>query len=205
MKKILAIGAHPDDIEYAAFGYLYKEKLHGAQIYIVLLTDGGNSTSIVDGVRMKEEEKLCYKYGFEFIEFGRYKDGSLPFNNDSVKFIQGVIERIKPDEILTHYTNDTHQDHIATAKITLAASRYTNNILMYSSFSTLEFVPSIFCDITDYIDEKRSALECFSSQTKNNIDRNIDFVAYATKVNAYYGTKINKNYAEGFIPYRFLI
>ena len=160
---ILAIGAHPDDIEFGCYGTLYLLSNNYKVIFLVLTNGeiGGNSE-----VRKIEADGSAKMMGAE-IKFLNFPDGKLEQNGDSVRAVKDVMERNNVDTVFTHYFHDTHQDHVASSLITLSASSGNQNIkdiYLYEAPSTKTFSPSVFYNISSVYEKKLQALSYFESQ-----------------------------------------
>lgn len=167
-KIILAIGAHPDDIEYGCGGTLLKHVEHGDNVYILVLTLGeqGEKDKSV-GARKKEAEESAKAIGVNSVSFGNLKDTKVAHSIEAISIIERLIIQINPDTIYTHNKNDTHQDHKNAALSTLSAARNVKTILMYESpSSTHEFKPQFFVTIDEFIEKKLELLKLHTSQEK---------------------------------------
>ncbi|MBU2622105.1 MAG: PIG-L family deacetylase [Proteobacteria bacterium] len=155
--KILAIGAHPDDIEAGCSGTLAKYARNGHDIYMLIMTEGhmGGEGS----TRKKEQKRSAKILKPRELIWGGYKDTLLtPHMNQMVHDIEVVLKKIAPDFIFVHYEDDTHQDHRALAKATISATRYVRNVLFYEGPTTQNFSPAVFVDIRETLDDKVAML-----------------------------------------------
>ena len=136
-KIILAIGAHPDDIDFVASGSLAKWAKEGTAIYYLLCTNGNKgsddpkmtSTKLAK-IRRKEQENAAKVLGVKQVFFLDHNDGELKPSLKLKKEIVKVIRKIKPDLVITmdptaRYSVDrgyiNHPDHIAAAEAALSA------------------------------------------------------------------------------------
>ena len=203
--KILAIGAHPDDIEFSCAGFLLKQKKLGAQVHILIMSKGENGNN-GDGSQRKAEQEAAQSLSqFDSLHLGAFKDGGIGFSSATIDFIEKIIREIEPDLILTHYPEDWHQDHIHTALSSRAACRTVPKLWYYRSYSAIHFNPLIYVDISTEASSKRNLLELFHSQIDKNLAKGIDFARIAMEYNRSYGNEVGVEYAEGFVPYRYLI
>ena len=106
--KILAIGAHPDDIEFGCGGALIKYTRKSHLLYLLVMTGGGLGGS--SSVRMKEQQASGKILGAEKIFWGGYEDTHLMVDTDLIGKIEAVIAEVKPDFIFCNFPDDTHQD-----------------------------------------------------------------------------------------------
>lgn len=202
--KILAIGAHPDDIEVGCSGTLAKYARNGHDIYLLVMTEGhmgGEGTT-----RKKEQSKSAKILKSRELIWGGYKDTLLtPHMNQMVHDIEAVIKKIAPDFIFVHHQDDTHQDHRALAKATVSATRYIRNVLFFEGPTTQNFSPTIFVDIRETLETKIAMLLAHRSQVqKTNIEGlTITDVVRSTAV--FRGIQGRVRFAEAFSPLRLFI
>ena len=201
--NILAIGAHPDDLEFGCAGALIKYCQKGHKVYLMILTCGelGGEKS----VRKKEQIVASKIIGATKIFWGEYEDTKLPLNRDLILSIEKCIKEIKPNFIFVNYYQDTHQDHRNLTLATLSATRYIQNVLFYEVPTTQIFTPNVFIDIKNVLKKKIKALEAHQSQVlKTNIqDLSITEVMISTA--NYRGVQGRVAYAEGFMSERLFI
>lgn len=153
-KRILAIGAHPDDIEIACGGTVAKLRDSAHIIWGLVLThgeEGGNAA-----VRPLEAQHGAEFLGLDKVQVLNFPDTRLQERAvDITQAIEQVITEFKPDIILTHSSHDLHQDHQTVHEATLRAARRMPTILCYESPSvTSEFLPTFFVNIDHYIEVK---------------------------------------------------
>uniref|UniRef100_A0A6M3K2E7 Putative N-acetylglucosaminylphosphatidylinositol de-N-acetylase n=1 Tax=viral metagenome TaxID=1070528 RepID=A0A6M3K2E7_9ZZZZ len=165
-KRILAIGSHPDDIEYYALGTLLKYK-EVSKIFCYIATCGGENDKTTISTRGMESIKAL-KDALAPIEVHiEHREGLHLMNYVYyVTWLDKIIQKFNIDTIFTHSPHDTHQDHRLLHDITLTACRrFSGTILCYGTISqTIDFQPRVFVDITDYMIEKLKALACHVSQ-----------------------------------------
>lgn len=160
--NILAIGAHPDDIELGCGGLLIKSARQGHNIFMYSITRGGASGN--PDQRSDELKRSAKFIGAKKLWIDNFEDSKLSVTNDLINHIEFFINKAKPDLILTHSHGDVHHDHRAIALATLEAARFNSNILSYEIPLTRTFVPQVFFDISDVVHEKVELIEIFWSQ-----------------------------------------
>ena len=205
MKKIsiLAIGAHPDDIEFGCGGTLIKYSNKGHRLFLLVMTEGGLGAS--SKVRAKEQLDSKAIMGVENIFWGGYEDTHLMVDKDIINKVESVISKVKPDFIFCHFPDDTHQDHRHLAQATMSATRYIRNVLFYEGPTTQNFNPQVFVDITETLDKKIEALKAHRSQvTKTNIE-DLTIVELARSSANFRGIQGRVKYAEAFHSQRLFI
>lgn len=159
---ILAIGAHPDDVEIGVGGLLARHRAQGDEIHILTLTGGeqGGPT----GLRRVEAEQAAQTLGAN-LYLGDLPDTDVGEGGETIRIIQSAVDTTKPSVVYTHTINDAHQDHRATHRATVVATRQVGNVFCYQSPSTtVAFTPTCFVDITDYLHHKVAAIACYQTQ-----------------------------------------
>lgn len=204
--KILAIGAHPDDIEVGCAGNLLKYAQAGCRHEIYLLVMSGGARGGQEEVRRQEQERSAALLGAKDLIWGGYDDTELtPHMNRMVSDIEVLIRKIRPDFIFVNCGNDTHQDHRSLNKATVSATRYVKNVLFYEVPTTVNFSPLVFVDIKETLPKKIDALLAHQSQVmKTNIE-GLTIVDVATSTAVFRGIQGRVQYAEGFVPLRLFV
>lgn len=161
--KILAVGAHPDDIEIGcgATLALFKRKKH--EIFFLVLTTGEASGD--PRIRQEECMKSAKIIGVKKLFLGGLKDTKITDGVETIMVIEKVIDQVKPDLLFTHSSKDTHQDHRNVGLATMSAARKLKNILLYQSPAALrEFIPQIFVNVESTFNIKMETIRVFNSQ-----------------------------------------
>ena len=201
--NILAIGAHPDDIEIGCGGTLLKYRKKGANIYLMVLTDGDLGGD--NELRRQEQIISSNILNVKDLFWGGYKDTQLPLDRKVIKTIEDVVNRVKPVFIFVNYFDDTHQDHRNLAEATMSATRYIKNVLFYEVPTTQNFSPNVFINIDEVLEEKADLLKAHTSQVmKTNIE-DLSIVEIAKSSANFRGIQGRVKYAEGFISLRLFI
>jgi LmbE family N-acetylglucosaminyl deacetylase len=164
--KVLAIGAHPDDIELGCGGTLAAHRDAGHEVAMLVMTSGERGPTDM-GSRVQEQEDSAELLGAELL-WGGFQDGAIPEGRACVDVIQEAIAHIEPEVVYSHAPNDTHQDHRATAQGTISASRRLERLCLYEGPTTTEFRPSVYVDIADQVEPKIDALRAHVSQVLKN-------------------------------------
>lgn len=172
--KIIAIGAHLDDIEIACGGTLAKALESGHIVKMVVLSNSAymNYDGVVERTEeqaIKEGKEAASLLGVEDLEIHDFPNKDIPYDSTAVELLDSRFDAFGPDLILTHWTFDTHKSHRNTALSTIAAGRYHTSILMYEPFppsgrSYVAFRPQYYVDITPHIERKLAALRAHRSQ-----------------------------------------
>jgi LmbE family N-acetylglucosaminyl deacetylase len=200
--NILALGAHPDDIEYGCGGTFLKYARKGMDIYFMVLTKGefGGDPKI----REKEQEAAMKLLGVKKVFWGGCVDTELPNERIIITKIDEVIEKVKPDEVYVNTIEDIHQDHRTLAECTLAATRYVKRVFFYEDYTSINFEPDIFVDIEDVLEDKQKLIQVYSSQVGKSYPTKLDMVESVKAIANFRGFQGKVKYAEGFKAFRFL-
>ena len=160
---VLAVGAHPDDIELGCGATLALFKKRGHEIHLLVLTKGEASGNPV--AREKECLISAKTLGTDNLYFGKLRDTKITDGFETIVEVEGYIKKINPDIIFGHSPKDGHQDHRNAAMATLSAARNSKKVLLYESPAALrDFCPQLFVDVSSTFDMKLKALEAFGSQ-----------------------------------------
>jgi LmbE family N-acetylglucosaminyl deacetylase len=201
--RILAIGAHPDDVEFGCGGTLIKYARQGHDVSLLVMTDGGGGG--VGRIRRQEQQAAGDILGVSRLYWGEYPDTAIPLDRESIQRVERVILDVRPDFIFVHSQDDTHQDHRHLSVTTITATRYTRNVLFYEGPTTQNFSPNVFVNIDGILQDKIAALQAHGSQvTKTNIEgmNILDIVRSSTHFRGIQGRVQN---AEAFVPLRLFI
>ena len=201
--NILAIGSHPDDIEFGCGGTLHKLANNGHRIYLLILTRGnaGGDTK----VRHKEQMAAAASLKAAEVFWGNYTDTKLPFYDNVIEEIDSVVKKVDPVFVFVHHGKDTHQDHRYVSECAVVATRKVKNVLFFEGPTTINFTPTVFVDVGSCINQKFKSLACHKSQVmKTNISgQSILDIAKATAT--FRGTQCRIPYAEGFASLRLFV
>lgn len=202
--RILAIGAHCDDVELGCGGTLAKHVEAGDQVGIFHLSsdhvgeDAAQSAAKVLGIPIDI-------WNLEDQKFDEY-----PF----LEIVQGIEEHIKgckPDIVFTHWTGDLNRDHQLTAQAVLTACRplpnstvkaiYGYEVVSSTEWGAVPFVPTHFEQLSiEHMQKKKSALECYGEEIKPS--------PHARSINAIHAMNVKRGaeagvyFAEAFHVYR---
>lgn len=163
-RRILAIGAHPDDLGFAAGGTLARLADSGHEINAIVMSTGTNGGD--PKVRINEAKEGAAFLGIRDCTVYDFEDTNLEGDmTGMIKAIENKIRSSNPDIIFTHSANDQHQGHHAVHLATLRAGRRHPAILCFESPSaTSEFSPQVFVHIDDHVEVKNSAIKIHDNQ-----------------------------------------
>lgn len=202
--KILAVGAHPDDIEIGCAGNLLKYAGSGHDVYLLVMTPGEMGGEAE--TRKKEQARSAEIMNAGELFWGEYKDTQLAaYLNNMISDIEAVVKKIKPDFVFVNYGDDTHQDHRVLSRATISATRYIKNVLFYETPTTNNFSPTLFIDLKDTMDKKITALLAHKSQAERTNIEGLSIVDIAKSMAVFRGIQGRVVLAEGFMPLRLFI
>ena len=123
--RILAIGAHPDDIEFACGGVLLVEAARGSEITLCICSRGESGTNGTPEEREAEARRAAALLGakIEFLELGG--DCHFRLTNENSFALARQIRLVRPDVLLSSVTSDDqHPDHAIVGKLARDAARF---------------------------------------------------------------------------------
>ncbi len=200
--NILAVGAHPDDIEFGCGGTLIKYAEKGHDVFLLVLTRGN-----VGGdprVRTREQEEAVRFMKARKVFWGDFADTEIPLNNELIAVIENAVNETNPHMVFFNYIDDVHQDHRTAAQATVSATRYLKEVLYYEVPTTQNFEPDVFVNITDVLDKKLDLLKLHASQVDKTRVENLTIVESARSCANFRGFQGRVKYAEGFKALRIL-
>ncbi|WP_144281767.1 bacillithiol biosynthesis deacetylase BshB1 [Chryseobacterium echinoideorum] len=178
---ILAIGAHPDDVELGCGGTLAKLISEGKTCAIVDLTKGELGTRGTEYTRKEEAEKAAEILGVAARENLGFKDGFLVNSEEYQLEIVKVIRKYRPDIVLSNAIDDRHPDHAKASKLVSDACFLSGlmkietqlneskqevwrpkQIFNYIQWKNVE--PEFVIDISEHLDKKLDACAAYRTQ-----------------------------------------
>jgi LmbE family N-acetylglucosaminyl deacetylase len=196
--NVLAVGAHPDDVEIGCFGTLMKHQSMGDKVIVAVTTSGGGGGRTWEKIERELTASMMVlkPYSFKVLDG---PNGHLHINWHTVTLIDQLIKSYEIDTIYTHWYGDAHQDHQETFKIVMAACRHAavgNIYLMETNrgptVSQHIFNPRRFVSLGRFITDKLKAIQCYGSYF-NNSD-----IHYYRKRAEMRGAQVDVPFAEAF-------
>ena len=196
--KILALGAHPDDIEIFMFGLVSIYKREGHNVFTMVATDGSKG-GVPEGEllsKKREKEAIAGLKKLSKPTFLNLPDGELGEDPEHKKIIKEKILKIMPDLIITHSQNDYHSDHRSLSFLTSSVVSHYIPILYCDTLMGVNFNPNFYFDITDYCFLKEEAILKHKSQNPQR------FVDLFKLMNSYRAAQCNApkgKFAEAYV------
>jgi LmbE family N-acetylglucosaminyl deacetylase len=209
MKRVLAIGAHYDDVELGCGGTLLKHVQNGDPVYVLVITDSAytdaNGILIRDTKTAYEEGQKAARLMNVEMDCLNYKTFEVPFDEGLTRLIIRYIQERNIDTVYTHWVRDVHRDHQYAARCTLMAARHVPNILMYrSNFYNADqpFLGTLYSDISHFMEKKCEVIRAYTSELTRVNYAWLDFVR---KRNSSDGQIVGVEYAENFEITQYMI
>ena len=162
LEVVLAVGAHPDDVEIGCGGILARHVAAGDQVALLTLTGGEQGGEAL--TRAAESRRAAEILGVRLFHTDLV-DTSVSEGSDTITTIKRVIEEVQPTTVYTHSVRDVHQDHRNVHHATLVAARGIPQVYCYQSPSTtIDFHPTRFVTIDGFLERKLEAIEAYASQ-----------------------------------------
>lgn len=200
--NILAIGAHPDDIEIGCGGTLIKYAKAGHKVHLFILSYGSFGGD--PDVRCAEQFKAAKIIGAKSVTWGNLMDTEIVNNRELIIKMDEMICKVSPDIVFLNYYQDVHQDHRAAALAGISATRYIKEVLYYEVPTTHHFEPDVFVDIEDVLKKKLDTLKAHASQVKKTRVKNQTILESARSCANFRGFQGRVKYAEGFMALRLM-
>jgi two-component system, NtrC family, response regulator HydG len=161
-ETILALGAHPDDIEIGAAGTLLAHRAAGHEIAILTMSRGARGGR--DDDRAGESREAARLLGAA-LYLEDMEDTRISESDPTIGAIKAVVEAVRPTMLYTHSIHDVHQDHRNTHLAAMVAARGIGSVFCFQSPSaTVDFRPARFTDIEEQMSGKLAAINAFASQ-----------------------------------------
>jgi two-component system, NtrC family, response regulator HydG len=192
-QSVLAIGAHPDDIEIGAAGTLLAHRAMGHEVSILTLSRGARGGT--EAARAGESELAARVLGAT-LYLDDLQDTSISESDPTISVISRVVESVRPTAIYTHSFHDVHQDHRNTYRAAMVAVRNIGRVYCFQSPSaTVDFRPTRFVNIDDHLARKLKAIDAFASQVEVRAYLEPDLIQSTAR---YWSRYAGGRYAEAF-------
>lgn len=216
--NILAVGAHPDDLEGLMGGTLAKYSKRGDKVYMAVVTNGEVGSAElpkkeIAEIRRQEALESAKVIGAELIWMGFPDEFLFDGEQSRLKFID-VVRQAKPDLVFCHFNNDYHPDHRISGQIVCnikvmstvpniktehPPAKKISEIFFMDTVAGINFTPEKYVDITDCFKEKIEMYSKHKSQhswlEKQYGMSNIEFVEIVSR---FRGIQAGVKYAEAF-------
>ena len=192
-QSVLAIGAHPDDVEIGAAGTLAMHRRMGHEVSILTLSRGARGGT--EDIRAGESRRAAEVIGATLYHED-LQDTSIGEGDPTIGVISRIVETVRPTVIYTHSLHDVHQDHRNTHQAALVAVRQVGRVYCFQSPSaTVDFRPTRFVAIDEQLERKLEAIDVFASQVEIRAYLEPDLIESTAR---YWSRYCEGRYAEPF-------
>ena len=220
---ILAISAHPDDIELSCSGTLLAHHTMGYKTGILDLTEGEMSTRGTPEIRRKESAEASEIMEISIRENLGLSDAKFDLSFENQLRVIKVLRKYRPEIILANAPYDRHPDHVRAAQL-IEEAVFKSGLVkietedekvsqstwrpkkVYHYIQSVSLEPDFICDISAHIEQKMAAIRVFKSQffdpNSNEPDTyisNPDFLKLIEARSREWGHRIGVSYGEGFV------
>jgi LmbE family N-acetylglucosaminyl deacetylase len=218
--RVLAVGAHPDDLEILCGGTLARFVREGHEVVMAHATTGDMGSFVhtreeISAIRVEEARRAAQIVGAEHRTLD-LRDGEVNAADPAQKaLVVDLVRDARPDLIITHAPNDYMGDHNEISKLVFECSFYATfqnlqtglprhehvtPVYFMDTIAGLGFVPTEFVDVTDVIEVKAEMLEAHATQLVWLRDHDgVDIVEEMKTAARYRGQQCGVRYAEGFV------
>jgi LmbE family N-acetylglucosaminyl deacetylase len=190
---VLAVGAHPDDVEIGAGATLLAHRARGDRVAILIMSLGERGG--MAAVRGQEAAAAADLLGAELM-VGSLEDTRIPDTGAAVELVEESVAWVGATRVYTHSAADRHQDHHNTHRAVTIATRQVPRVFAFQSPScTIDYRPTRFEAIDDMLQDKLALIACHRSQVASRDYLDDEFVTATARYWSRYGTS---RYAEAF-------
>jgi N-acetylglucosamine malate deacetylase 1 len=214
--RILAVGAHPDDLEIHCGGTLARYVCEGHSVVMCHVASGDKGSYVerpeaMARLRLKEAQLAAGTAGAEHATLGISDNEISSADPRQRRLMAELVHDVRPDVVITHSTGDYLPDHNEVSKLVFDATFSATlpplsggavpPLFFMETARGLGFNPTEFVDIGDVIDTKVAMLEAHASQLGWLRDHDgIDIVEQMRTAARFRGYQCGVDYAEGFVP-----
>jgi LmbE family N-acetylglucosaminyl deacetylase len=199
-RSVLAVGAHPDDIELGCGGALAKHVAAGDRVTMLVVTRGEKGPG-ESAQRVAEQQAAVDVLGVDRLIWGEgFLDCRVSLQEfELVHLIEDAIEQVSATVVYTHMDNDSHQDHRVVSRCTMGAARWVSTIMAYGGPSAVGFNPTAFIGHLGFAGQEGRGVDVprIAGRGQREGER---LVVRSTA--EHYGFLCRRPFAEGFEPIR---
>ena len=195
-RSVIVFGAHPDDMEIGMAGTVRRLALAGHDVYSCIAVIPENRER-----RVEEARHAAAILGIKEVMLLPIDEKSFGYNRMTIGVIDSVIRSLAPHSVFTHWSEDSHQDHVNVTRCVIAATRKNDfNVYMYEQAIPGGITPAAFraqflVDVSAVIHEKMEGVRAHGSQMARNGEWWLEGIRGRAM---YRGYQIRTQYAEAF-------
>ncbi len=219
--RVLAVAAHPDDIEFHCAGTLLKCKARGDEVFVCTVNNGSMGHQVImpdelAKIRVEEARRSCEMAGFHYLTADIGDLQSYYQSREQKDIMVDIFRQADPDLIFIQSPDDYMCDHIAASKLAFDAAfmatvphyetKYPATskiapIYYMGTAAEVNFIPTEYVDITEFYDMKIKMLKCHESQEVWLREHdNVDYTEECRILSEFRGMQCKVKYAEAFAP-----
>jgi LmbE family N-acetylglucosaminyl deacetylase len=219
--RVLAVGAHPDDLEILCGGTLARYVQEGHEVVMCHATLGNRGSFVhtseeIARIRGGEARRAAEIAGAEYVTLGFSDSEVLASDPEQRRAVVDLVRDARPDMIITHYPSDYMSDHDEISKLVFDCSFHATlplfetgkphhglvtPIFYMETVMGIGFLPTEYVDVSSTIDTKVAMLEAHESQLTWLRDHDgVDIVEQMKTTTRFRGQQCGVAYAEGFVP-----
>jgi len=161
-ESVLAVGAHPDDVEFGIGGILAAHRAAGDSVTILTLSRGSSAGQHAD---LQHESLAAAEIVGARLFLEDLPATEIGSGNAAADTVARVVAEVAPTIVYTHSIHDDEADHRATHEAVLAAASSVPTMAAFQSqSSTVDFRPTKFVSIDGYTDTKLALIESFRGE-----------------------------------------
>jgi LmbE family N-acetylglucosaminyl deacetylase len=216
-RRVLALGAHPDDIELLCAGTLARFLQEGSEVHLAVACRGDRGGPDPDRGRLRREEAAAAArlLGAPLHALGFRDAGVRDTPAARARFLR-LFRRVRPDLVLTHGPTDYHEDHVRVGDLAARCAWFAASaghrvgdlpplehppaLVYMDNLAGVGFEPTHYVDITATMETKRRMLACHASQLRRRDGGIADLAELAETLARLRGFQCGVHHAEGFRP-----
>ncbi|MBN1262396.1 MAG: PIG-L family deacetylase [Anaerolineae bacterium] len=181
--RVVAIGAHPDDVELWAGGTLARYRQAGSEVWLASVSRGDKGSRLLSReetirVRRAEAERAAATIGAHYADLEAL-DSEVFVTHELRRAVVALLRETAPHVVITHAPDDYHPDHRATSALVSDAAYVATSfgyatsrpalpeapvVYHMETYLGIGFLPELYVDISGVIDVKREMLQQHQSQ-----------------------------------------
>lgn len=172
-ETVLAIGALPGDVELGCGGILLRHRDRGHRVVILHITAGGEGSDPGDKSDAQESAQVLGAH----LVIGEAFEEEVPDPQDMMTLVERTVEDFQPTTVYVPSPHDVRESRLNTHRAADLGAANVPNFYCYQAPTTnMEFEPTLFVDVTDYMDTKLAALRHYRAQVVGRPHLDPEFV-----------------------------
>lgn len=162
-ERVLAVGAHPDDVEIGVAATLLAHRARGDEVTVLTMSRG--ATGGAEEVRADEAQRAARLLDATLL-LADLDDTRIPEGNPTIALVEQAVAEHAVDIVYVHSRHDNHQDHRNVNAATMIAARRVGRVYGFRSPSaTIDFRPTRFVSADGLMDRKMAVIAAYASQS----------------------------------------